>query len=232
MYKNIFAFFLLFFSVSVFANHYSLLKSKQLVIVTVNHPKSSQATMQLLARPTLHSDWRYVGKPFSVVIGKNGSTKNKKEGDNKTPEGLFTIYSAFGISKMGRKLTKMPYRIITPNIVCVDDKNSQFYNQIVNKKRILKSDWRSGERMFNYKKAYRFGLRIGNNMRPIVSGKGSCVFMHVWKSKIHPTAGCIAMSKRHIKQLLKWLNPESHPFVLIKKRSTSAQVAKFISSLA
>ena len=32
---------------------------------------------------------------FKCSIGKNGFTKSKKEGDNKTPKGLFSIGSLF-----------------------------------------------------------------------------------------------------------------------------------------
>ena len=40
-----------------------------------------------------------------AYIGQNGTTLNKKEGDKKTPEGIFNLGIAFGTKKTTIKLT-------------------------------------------------------------------------------------------------------------------------------
>ena len=212
---------ILFFSINTFASSdfalYSkqLQNSKQLIVVIVKNQNSAYAKIQLWQRANTKSAWHKYGTAFPAVIGKNGSTKNKQEGDNKTPEGLFPISTAFGFATQGSKLTKMPYIQITPTTVCVDDPNSKFYNHIIDTKSI-KSDWHSYEPMTLYSTTYALGLVIGSNINPATPGKGSCIFLHIWIDQQTPTPGCIAISKDNMQKIFAWLQPAANPKVLIK----------------
>lgn len=201
---------------SVFANNNFIAYSKQLIVVTAKNQNSIHARIQLWQRASTNSSWHKYGSAFPAVIGANGITKNKLEGDNKTPAGIFPITTAFGIAAQGNKLTKMPYIHITPTTACVDDPKSTFYNQIVDSNKISKPDWRSYEPMALYAATYKLGLVIGSNMHPTVPGKGSCIFLHIWISNDTTTPGCIAISKDNMQKLLQWLKPAANPKVLIK----------------
>ncbi len=220
--KIIIGLLLSLFSISTFATtsnvaQYSkqLQNSKQLIVITVNNSNSIHAKIQLWQKASTNSSWNKYGKAFPAVIGKNGSTENKLEGDNKTPAGIFPIHTAFGMASHGSKLTMMSYIHITPTTVCVDDPKSKFYNQIVDSKSI-KPDWRSYEPMALYSTTYALGLMVGSNMNPIVPGKGSCIFLHIWINKDTPTPGCVAVSKNNMQKIFAWLQPSDNPKVLIK----------------
>lgn len=188
--------------------------STQLIVVTVNSPTSIHAHLRRFQKRKDH--WKKIGNTFPIVIGKHGATRNKHEGDLKTPLGVFPINTAFGIDQQGNTLTTMPYIQVTPSTVCVDDPQSLFYNQIINTDKIPAINWHSAEQMFQAKTAYQLGLEIAYNKRPIRPGHGSCIFMHVWQDASHGTAGCVAMTKTHLKTILAWLKPKSHPIIDIK----------------
>jgi len=67
---------------------------------------------------------------FKCSIGKNGKTTKKKEGDNKTPKGLYTLgplyYRKDRLPKLSTKLKKIH---IMKNFGWCDDVKSKFYNK-------------------------------------------------------------------------------------------------------
>ena len=93
-------------------------------------------------------------------IGKNGITDNKKEGDGKTPTGLYDLGIAFGIAS--NPGTKLSYRKINNNDYWVDDPNSKYYNQWVDIRNV-KKDWNSAEHLYSYKTAYKYLFTIYSN---------------------------------------------------------------------
>ena len=62
-------------------------------------------------------------------VGKNGITNAKKEGDGKTPSGVYSFGTGFGVAN--NPGTKISYRKITNNDYWVDDSNSKYYNKWV-----------------------------------------------------------------------------------------------------
>nr|WP_231138717.1 hypothetical protein [Francisella orientalis] len=77
----------------------------------------------------------------TVVVGKNGlawansiyqsladADSKKKEGDSKSPAGIFDIDKTFGFAN----ISAVEYVRLKTGIECVDDSNSKYYNQIVN----------------------------------------------------------------------------------------------------
>ncbi len=143
-------------------------------------------------------------------VGKNGtiSADEKRESDYYTPRGLYRIGFAFG--KKENPGTIMEYRTIDDNIYWVDDSDSPLYNQWVNSEG-REITWNSAEKMCTYEE-YNYGAVIEYNTDPIVKGKGSAIFLHVG-SKF--TAGCVASDEETIVAILKWLNPDYNPKILI-----------------
>ena len=127
-----------------------------------------------------------------VVVGKKGlawadssyqklgKADLKKEGDNKAPAGIFSLGKTFGFSN--EFLDKSEYIPLTTGIRCVDDSNSKYYNQIVdNNNSSIQKDWQSAENMPKVS-IYKYGIEILYNTNPARPKKGSCIFMHIWKS--------------------------------------------------
>ena len=140
-------------------------------------------------------------------IGKNGLTKEKEEGDLKTPVGKFKLGIAFGIHPK-EKIKIDPsfiYKEINKNLYWVDDINSVYYNQLVDITKVNK-DWISAESLIENKIPYEYAIEIKTNPSNI-KGKGSAIFIHC-KNKNY-TAGCISLPKDKMIELLSIINPNT-----------------------
>jgi D-alanyl-D-alanine dipeptidase len=205
---------------SIFVSAYAELSielpnsSQQLLLVTSQDWTQSQAQLQRYQRVDVNH-WHPVGNPIPVILGENGIAENKREGDLKTPAGVFLLGSAFGFGK--RINVKLPYMPITKTTVCVDDVKSRYYNQIIDSSQVNKSNWRSGEQMWKEIVAYKLGIVVNYNAPHPIAGAGSCIFIHIWKSPHTPTTGCIATSETDLKKILGWLNLNKSPVVVITK---------------
>src|SRR3954452_12988972 len=62
--------------------------------------------------------------------------------------------------------------------------------------------------------AYRWGLVIGHNLRPIAPGAGSCTFVHVGAPPAGATSGCTALMPAELRAILRLLRPEAHPVLI------------------
>lgn len=62
-------------------------------------------------------------------MGKNGITSNKREGDGKTPTGIYSFGQAFGVA--GNPGTSRGWLQVNNNHYWVDDVNSPYYNKLV-----------------------------------------------------------------------------------------------------
>ena len=135
-------------------------------------------------------------------------TADKREGDGKTPKGLFTLTTAFGIQPDPG--SGLPYRQVTAESYWVDDQNSRFYNQWV--EGTGDKDWASAEHLIDYAAQYAYGAVVDHNTDPIVPGSGSAIFLHCGS---RPTAGCVSLPRETVVGILKWLSPEQTPSILI-----------------
>ena len=127
----------------------------------------------------------------------------KREGDKKSPAGIYRISGAFGFAPtaVARSFVQMPYTHVTGDIECVDDPDSPVYNRIVDRKTISPTP-KSSERMLRFD-VYRWGAVIDQSPSPVRPRSGSCVFLHVWNGPGQGTAGCTAMDEQVLKALLK-----------------------------
>jgi L,D-peptidoglycan transpeptidase YkuD (ErfK/YbiS/YcfS/YnhG family) len=180
--------------------------------------------MWLLERGSSDDEWRAVAGPISVSLGRSGLAWGegehamalpsgfpiKHEGDGCSPAGVFRIPFAFGYAAASEAGTvKIPYVPVTETLSGVDDVNSKFYNQVVDAATVTK-DWESNETMLRPDGLYRWGAFIAHNPRS-ESGRGSCIFFHLWSGPGRPTAGCTAMEETDIVALLSWLDPVKEP---------------------
>ena len=136
-------------------------------------------------------------------IGKNGMIVDKKEGDGKTPEGIYELGLAFGMydKKQISIDSSIEYVQINENLYWIDDVNSIYYNQIVDSREVVK-DWKSAEHLIEYPKQYEYAIEIKTNIGNI-PGKGSAIFLHCSNNK--PTSGCIAIDRENMIKLFKML---------------------------
>lgn len=206
--------------------------STQLIVVTGDNINSTTAKLQRYQRDTATLAWQAVGTPIAVTIGKNGMAwgntgkkpteiPTKKEGDLRTPIGLFTFGTTFGFAKGLDFDIKFPYLPLTKSSVCVDDSASPFYNQIIDSNKVKKSSWNSGEQMLEQVPSYKWGIVVNYNYPDAKPRAGSCIFLHVWKKPGQGTAGCVAMSEADMKLLLGWLDSMKNPEIFIAPKGSN-----------
>ena len=147
-------------------------------------------------------EWKLVLET-EALIGKNGLGK-KKEGDGKTPVGVFRFTEAFGI--LENPGAKMEYTQVNEDYYWVDDSGSKYYNQFVSLNEVVK-DWESAEYLCEYTESYRYVLATSYNVEQI-PGKGSAVFLHCTSEDAEVTAGCIAVPEVYMKEIVKRVVPQ------------------------
>ena len=183
-------------------------KSEQLIFATSSNSSSFHVTIHTLEKK--NGVWRLVFPTFAGSIGEKGFAPmdDKREGDGKSPSGIFPLGIAFGYG--ASVLTKMPYRQATVDDFWVDDVNSKDYNRWVKGKPTATS-W---EKMKRDDDQYKYGVVIEYNTHPVVKGKGSAIFLHVWKNG-ESTLGCVATSEQMVLKILGWLDPAKKPLIIM-----------------
>ena len=142
---------------------------------------------------------------FKCVIGKNGISRNKIEGDGKTPKGLFNIENLYfrkdRIKKIQTKLKSIP--ISKSMGWCDDINNKKKYNKLMQVNKKVKH-----EKLFRKDKKYDLLIPIKYNYKKRILRKGSCIFLHL-TNNYKPTAGCIALNKNDFLIMLKIINKKT-----------------------
>jgi L,D-transpeptidase catalytic domain len=204
-------------------------ESLQLVVVSNAQWDDTLGQMHRFERESPSHDWTKVGHTVVVNLGRTGlawgesplmkgltfapDALHKREGDGRSPAGVFPILRAFGhpAPPQGYQASNLPFLDITDE-QCVDDKNSPFYNRVVKPSEVGGVSWKSAEQMKIG--LYRLGLVVGHNCPKAKAGHGSCIFFHLQSGPGKPTAGCTSMDERSLTDLVLWLNGEKKPVVL------------------
>ena len=131
-------------------------------------------------------------KTLPCTIGRQGLSTWKSEGDNTTPVGRHKIVG----------MLYRPDRIMKPTDWAVpirkrdawsDDPLDPDYNMMVNTPHEF-----SHERLFRSDAMYDLVIITNWNWPYAIKNRGSAIFIHAWKNRGVPTAGCIALSKGHL----------------------------------
>ncbi len=201
--------------------------ARQAVLVTAPDWNTAAATLQRYERRETGTPWIAVGGPIPAVLGRNGLAWGrglaaespgegpvKREGDGRSPAGVFVIRSAFGYAPADNvPWIRLPYRRSSAGLKCVDDPASPHYNRFVDTA-VEAETWDSHEDMLRRDDLYRFGAVIGHNDDPPVAGAGSCIFLHVWRGPNRGTAGCTAVALPRLEEILRWLDPALFPILV------------------
>ncbi|WP_246942786.1 stalk domain-containing protein [Bacillus pinisoli] len=193
-----------------YVNSFSLFnQTKQIVVVTGDHINSTKGNLVLYEN--LDGTWVKTIENVGVVFGKNGLSKEKAEGDGRTPIGLFGLESSFGTEAKPSDV-ELPYTKVTSHYFWIDDVQSSDYNKMVHYTGNPVVRWNSYEQLNH--PLYQYVIVVDYNMNPIIPGKGSAIFLHSWRSDTSPTLGCIAMSQPHLLLLMAKLDPTKKPVVV------------------
>ena len=133
-------------------------------------------------------------------IGKNGIGKTK-EGDGKTPQGVYHFNRAFGIADDPG--CKMPYVKVDDDYYWSGDyREGYHYNELVNLKDYPDLDVENAEHIIEYIYHYQYCLNISYNEEgtPYV---GSGLFLHCFGPAKPFTAGCVAIPEAQMKYVMQ-----------------------------
>lgn len=211
-------------------------ETKQLLVAVVRNWDDLHAELKRYEREGDH--WKPVGDSWAAVVGVHGAAWGrglhgdgappgqdgpvKKEGDGRSPAGVFALGASFGYDKTPPRGARLPYTQTDADWLCIDDARSAHYNHVLDTAG-LKPDWTSFEPMRRNDELYRRVIVVDHNPEP-APGAGSCIFLHIWHGPDGGgTAGCTAMAKGAMESLLAWLDPAAHPvYVLLPAEQATA----------
>ncbi|WNS45613.1 L,D-transpeptidase family protein [Paenibacillus sp. MMS20-IR301] len=186
-----------------------MLHSSQIIVVEAVSPRAQTGRLSLLQK--VDGQWISILPGIPVTLGSGGIGKTR-EGDKRTPSGVFPLGSSFGSAADPGGL-KLPYIRTTGQDYWIDDPHSVQYNQWVSYSGNPDLHWQSYERL--RQPLYKYAVILRYNDAPVVPGKGSAIFLHIWKAEDKPTAGCIAMSESNLLKLMRLLDPALSPAIAI-----------------
>jgi L,D-peptidoglycan transpeptidase YkuD (ErfK/YbiS/YcfS/YnhG family) len=206
--------------------------AEQLLLVIVPDWQATDGTLQRFDRSE-SGEWSAAGPLTRVTVGRSGcgwgigchppqsNGPTKQEGDGRSPAGIFTLGTAFGNEP--RLETKLPYLPLDEGHWCIDVATSPLYNKIVHEKDAGRAAINgSSEPMrrdihLDGDLQYRLGFVIEHNPNGQPAA-GSCIFAHPWVNQHTPTAGCVAMAERSLRETLAWLDVSKKPHLALLPR--------------
>jgi L,D-peptidoglycan transpeptidase YkuD (ErfK/YbiS/YcfS/YnhG family) len=152
---------------------------------------------------------KYRDHKFKCALGKAGIGIKKTEGDNITPKGNFKIIKVYYRKDKIKKVhTKLRLIQIKKKMGWCTDPNNKDYN-----KQIKLPAKFNHEKLYRSDSLYDLILFINYNTNPIIKKRGSAIFIHIAKKKYNPTAGCIALKKKDLIQLLRIIKKNTKVFI-------------------
>lgn len=166
--------------------------------------------------------------PIEVLLGRNGlawgrgvepgqapSDRVKREGDRRTPAGLFKIGRIYGEAAQLPGGSQYPYRQIGRWDAWVDDLKNPYYNKHYVAKPGKVPPWFESQRMRLGDAAYEFRIEVRHNADPPVPGYGSAIFFHIRRGEDRPSSGCTVMTRTNLVRIIDWLRADANPHYVI-----------------
>lgn len=150
-------------------------------------------------------------RPMKAIIGKAGLIANaaKREGDMATPIGRWALrHVYYRKDLLGHLVCALPTSEITPLCGWCDDSTHQNYNCHVDLPFSA-----SHELMWRDDGAYDLVIMLGFNDAPSVAGRGSAIFLHCIASGRTHTAGCVALTRIDLINLINYATYDQHLYI-------------------
>jgi len=137
---------------------------------------------------------RFRGRNFPCSVGRGGIAREKREGDGATPAGIHQlvglVFRADRVAAADLPRWALP---IGPRDLWSDDPGQADYNLMV------RAPYPgSAERLRRADPLYDMVLLTDWNWPRALPGRGSAIFLHIWRGPRVPTAGCVAFRRDHL----------------------------------
>ncbi|WP_326720743.1 L,D-transpeptidase family protein [Streptomyces sp. NBC_00243] len=169
--------------------------ARQVLLVTGQGKNSSTSRVVLYRRTS--AGWE-PGATWPAHNARRGWTDDHHAGDLRSPIGVFALTDAGGL--LADPGTRLPYN------------HSQGFT--------IGGRGFEGEPLegsFDYVVAINYNRRAGTSpldwTRPLGADKGGGIWLHVDHGG--PTHGCVSLEKDHMKELLRTLDPDRHPVIVM-----------------
>lgn len=198
--------------------------AEQLFIVAAFSQDATDAWVSLHKKQS-DGSWHMV-MTTPGFIGKSGIGKTK-EGDCKTPQGVYHFNCAFGIADDPG--CKMPYtKVDNDHYWSGDYREGYHYNELVSLKDIPDLNVEYAEHIIDYVYHYQYCLNISYNEEGIPK-VGSGLFLHCLGPAKPFSAGCVAIPEDHMKYVMQQVDEKT--VVVIETYETLAGTDEWPDSL-
>lgn len=171
--------------------------NRQAVVVVGDDPDSNRSVVMLYERDPVRG-WKHASDPWPAHNALQGWTDDHRQGDHRSPIGVFGLTDAGGL--LPDPGTRLPY-----------DEGADFESPGTG----FEGEPLQGS--FDYVVAINYNREPGNTpldwTRPLGADKGGGIWIHVDHGG--PTQGCVSLPKERMKQLLRWLDPQKQPVVVM-----------------
>ena len=169
-----------------------------------------------LSRDLVVGRWgaRFRGRRFPCAVGRGGIGAKRAEGDGVTPVGRHRIEAVLGRPDRGRNPLDsgwrgLPLRADRPARRLVGRSGA-----IPDYNRPVRRPHRFGhETLRRADPQYDLVAVLDWNRHPPVPGRGSAIFLHVWRRPRQPTAGCVAFRRADLAWILARWTPRGRVVV-------------------
>jgi len=140
----------------------------------------------------VHRDGRafWNGREMRAALGRGGVSREKHEGDQATPVGIFLLREVlYRPDRLSAPRTPLPLRPLSPVDGWCDAPEDPRYNR-----RVTLPYAASAEALWRGDRLYDVLVPLGYNDDPVIRGRGSAIFLHVARPDFGGTEGCVALS--------------------------------------
>jgi L,D-peptidoglycan transpeptidase YkuD (ErfK/YbiS/YcfS/YnhG family) len=154
------------------------------------------------------------GRWFPCAVGRGGIGEKQAEGDGITPAGRHAIEAVFWRpERLHNPCTSHAHSMhlimpIGPPAGWSDDPADPDYNRVVRRPHGFHH-----EALRRADPQYDLVAVLDWNRHPVVAGRGSAIFLHVWRGPRRPTAGCVAFRRENLAWILARWTPRSRVVV-------------------
>jgi len=203
--------------------------SSQVIVVTAANTRTSYATLRAYEKGP-DGTWTTVLDATPARLGYSGSVKGsaRRQGTGKTPIGTFAIVTTFG--RLADPGTRMPYVKFDRNDAWTyNPRSPSTYNLFQTADRSWRSFGEYVEWLWSYGSQYNYVAALDYNLpkgevrtgadgirraeNPANTSKGGGIFLHVSNGKV--TAGCIAIPQAQMAKVMRWIDPDKQPVVVV-----------------
>ena len=140
---------------------------------------------------------------FPCLLGKNGRTFRKREGDGKSPRGRWLLIDFY--YRPDRVLGLPQSKPLRRSDGWCDAPNDRAYNR-----KVSLPFSASHEQLWREDEAYDILITTNHNQRPRLRGAGSAIFLHLWRKGATVTEGCIALRRRDMLIVLSKIKAKTY----------------------